>query len=232
MGVRAMNRIMRPSAWERETLMGLPLLSRLELDTLSAMLEIATVRTIGPRQILFREGDVADTLYCVLSGYVRSFHLSPLGREVDLLVHEPGDLIGASACLHGHSYCASAQATDNVKIVQFNLQRVRELATRKPDLALALAAGLSGQFAGSLSTLADDRLHTAPQRVAHYLKKQCPQGSRNVSFRLPYQKNLLAGKLGLAPEALSRAFSHLKHYGVSVRGRLVQVNDPEVLQSV
>lgn len=227
-----MNRMMRPSAWDRETLMNLPLLSAVDRDTLAAMLEIATVRTIAPRQMLFREGELADTLYCVLSGYVRTFHLSSHGREVDLLVHEPGDLVGASACMHGDTYCASAQATDSVKIVQFNLSRVRELAARRPDLALALAAGLSGQFAGSLSTLADDRLHTAPQRVARYLKKQCPQGSHNVSFRLPYQKNLLAGKLGLAPEALSRAFSHLKDYGVSVRGRLVQVNDPEALQSV
>jgi CRP-like cAMP-binding protein len=227
-----MNRMMRPSAWERETLMNLTLLAALERETLAAMLEIATVRTIGSRQMLFREGDPADTMYCVLSGYVRTFHLAPQGREVDLLVHEPGDLVGASACMHGDAYCASAQATDSVKIVQFNLARVRELAARKSDLALALASGLSGQFAGSLSTLADDRLHTAPQRVALYLKKQCPQGAHNVSFRLPYQKNLLAGKLGLAPEALSRAFSHLKHYGVNVRGRLVQVSDPEALQSV
>lgn len=227
-----MNRMMRPNAWERETLICLPLLARLELDTLSAMLEIASVRTIGPRQTLFREGETAEALYCILSGYVRTFHLSQQGREVDLLVHEPGDLIGASVCLHGQTYCTSAQATDSVKIAQFNLQRVRELAATRPDLALALADVLSSQFAGSLSTIADDRLHTAPQRVARYLKKQCPTGAHNFSFRLPYQKNLLAGQLGLAPEALSRAFSHLRRHGVSVRGRLVQVSDPEALQSV
>lgn len=227
--MRAMNRLMRATAWDRETLMRLPLLSALELETASAMLKLVTIRTIGPRQVLFREGDVAEALYCVLSGYVRTFHRPLRGREVDLLVHEPGELVGASACLHGQVYCASAQATDSVRVAQFDLRRVRELAGQKPDLALALAAVLSRQFAGSLSTLADDRLHTAPQRVAHYLQKQCPEGSRNVSFRLPYQKNLLAGKLGLAPEALSRAFAHLKQHGVIVHGRLVQVNDPDRL---
>ncbi len=227
-----MNRMTRPSAWERETLGCLPLLAALDLDTLAAMLEFATVRSAGPRQMLFREGESAETLFCVLSGYVRTYHLSPQGREVDLLIHEPGDVIGSSVCLDRQTYCANAQATESVKVAQFNLQRVRELAARKPDLGLALASCLSAQFASSLSMLADDRLHTAPQRVAHYLKKQCPQGARNVSFRLPYQKNLLAGQLGLAPEALSRAFSYLRRHGVSVRGRLVQVNDPEVLQSI
>ena len=37
----------------------------------------------------------------------------------------------------------------------------------------------------------------------------------------------------IAPNcALSRAFSQLRRHGVSVRGRLVQVNDAEELQSV
>ena len=34
---------------------------------------------------------------------------------------------------------------------------------------------------------------------------------------------VLAGKLGLAPEALSRAFSSLKPAGVTVRGRIVRL---------
>jgi len=49
---------------------------------------------------------------------------------------------------------------------------------------------------------------------------------------LPFQKSLLAGKLGLAPEALSRAFSALKKAGVTVRGRIVQVNDVAALKQI
>ena len=70
------------------------------------------------------------------------------------------------------------------------------------------------------------------QRVARYLLSHCAPDGRAVSFRLPYQKSLLAGKLGLAPEALSRAFSLLRNHGVNVRGRLVQITDPEALRRI
>ena len=111
-------------------------------------------------------------------------------------------------------------------------KRVREIASRRTDLCTALANALSAQLSRVFASLADDRLHTAPQRVARYLLSHCAPDGRAVSFRLPYQKSLLAGKLGLAPEALSRAFSLLRNHGVNVRGRLVQITDPEALRRV
>ncbi len=51
-----------------------------------------------------------------------------------------------------------------------------------------------------------------------------------ASFALvEYLESVLAGKLGLAPEALSRAFSTLKSCGVSVRGRVIHIKDPAAL---
>jgi CRP/FNR family transcriptional regulator, dissimilatory nitrate respiration regulator len=51
-------------------------------------------------------------------------------------------------------------------------------------------------------------------------------------MRLPFQKSLLAGKLGLAPEALSRAFSTLRDNGVIVRGRLIHVENTGALENI
>jgi CRP-like cAMP-binding protein len=83
-----------------------------------------------------------------------------------------------------------------------------------------------------MDCVANDRLQTAPQRVANYLITSGPHGATSYSMRLPFQKSLLAGKLGLAPEALSRAFSTLRDAGVTVRGRVVQVNDISALRQI
>ena len=45
-------------------------------------------------------------------------------------------------------------------------------------------------------------------------------------------KTTLAGKLGLAPEALSRAFSSLRRAGVTVRGRVIQISDVSALKQI
>ena len=227
-----MNRLMKPGARERETLLNSGLLSVLGVESVAAMMEIAAIGNLPARQILFREGEPADMLHCVLSGYVRAYKLDPDGREADVELYGPGDLIGASVVLDGGRYSATAQAAEPALIARFDLKRVRDIANRRADLAVALAAALSSQLGKAFASLADDRLHTAPQRVARYLLGHCPVEGKAVSFRLPYQKSLLAGKLGLAPEALSRAFSLLRRHGVSVRGRLVHVGDPEALRRI
>ena len=225
-----MNRLMKPGARERETLLNSGLLSALGVESVAAMMEIAVIGNLPVRQMLFREGEPADMLHSVLSGYVRAYKLDPDGREADVELYGPGDLIGASVVLEGGRYAATAQAAEPALIARFDLKRVRDIASRRPDLAIALATALSGQLSKVFASLANDRLHTAPQRVARYLLGHCPPDGKVVSFRLPYQKSLLAGKLGLAPEALSRAFSMLRGHGVTVRGRLVHIGDPEALR--
>jgi len=42
---------------------------------------------------------------------------------------------------------------------------------------------------------------------------------------LPYDKVLIAARLGLKPESLSRAFAKLRSFGVSVHAEHVTVND-------
>lgn len=227
-----MNRLMKPGARERETLLHSGLLSALGVESVAAMMEIAVIGSLPVRQMLFREGEPADMLHSVLSGYVRAYKLDPDGREADVELYGPGDLIGASVVLDGGRYAATAQAAEPALIARFDLKRVRDIANRRPDLAVALATALSGQLTKVFASLSNDRLHTAPQRVARYLLGHCPPDSKAVSFRLPYQKSLLAGKLGLAPEALSRAFSLLRSHGVSVRGRLVHIGDPEALRRI
>ena len=227
-----MNRLMKPGARERETLLSSGLLAALGVESVAAMMEIAVIGNLPARQILFREGEPADLLHCVLSGYVRVYKLDPDGREADVELYGPGDLIGASVVLDGGRYGATAQAAEPALIARFDLKRVRDIANRRPDLAVALTNALSVQLAKAYASLANDRLHTAPQRVARYLLAHCTVEGKPASFRLPYQKSLLAGKLGLAPEALSRAFSMLRSYGVNVRGRLVHIGDPEALRRI
>ncbi|MGD9477499.1 Crp/Fnr family transcriptional regulator [Shinella sp. G-2] len=227
-----MNRLMKPGARERETLLNSGLLSVLGVESVAAMMEVAVIGNLPARQMLFREGEPADMLHCVLSGYIRAYKLDPDGREADVELYGPGDLVGASVVLDGGRYSATAQAAEPALIARFDLKRVRDIANRRADLAVALATALSTQLGKAFASLADDRLHTAPQRVARYLLGHCAVDGKAVSFRLPYQKSLLAGKLGLAPEALSRAFSLLRGHGVSVRGRLVHISDPEALRRI
>ncbi|KQO75569.1 Crp/Fnr family transcriptional regulator [Rhizobium sp. Leaf262] len=194
------------------------------------LMEASTITTASARTVLFRESDQAEHFYCVLNGYVRLYRLNKDCREADVRICGPGDTFNDCLIFGADRYHYHAQATENCTFARFELSRLRSMIEDDPKIAKTLMQCLSRSLVTTLDCVANDRLQTAPQRVANYLVMQCPSDAASYSLRLPFQKSVLAGKLGLAPEALSRAFSSLRDAGVIVCGRVIKVNDVAALK--
>jgi CRP-like cAMP-binding protein len=134
----------------------------------------------------------------------------------------------------GDRHTFNAQAAEPVTLARFDYAKVRQIMREEPEFTFALMSIMAHHLDDARSNVANDRLRTAPQRVANYLLELSDANGNGApaSFRLPFQKSLLAGKLGLAPEALSRAFSLLKNSGVSIRGRVIHISDAEALRKI
>ena len=63
------------------------------------------------------------------------------------------------------------------------------------------------------------------QRLAEFLASRAPVDSGGCVIMLPYHKVLIAARLGLNPESLSRAFAELRSVGVTVYASQVAVSD-------
>lgn len=227
-----MNKSLKVNSRDKALLVRTPFMSALSNEALLKMLNAATISSLPARHVVFREGTPADHFYCVLGGYVRLYRLNREGREADIRVCGPGDTFAECQIFGDDTYRFNAQTAENTTFARFDTRTVRTLAEQEPDIAKAIMACLSQHLLTTMDCVANDRLHTAQQRVAEYLLKNCPVSGGPASLRLPFQKNLLAGMLGLAPEALSRAFSSLRRIGVTVRGRVVQIGDVRALRDI
>ncbi|WP_162894796.1 Crp/Fnr family transcriptional regulator [Rhizobium terrae] len=227
-----MNSNLKLSSRDRAVLMKTPFLSGLSGNSLVRMLATMSVTSLPTRKSIFREGEDADAFYCVLNGYVRLYRLNREGREADIRICAPGDTFAECLLYGGNKYRYHAQTAETATVARFELQAVREMAEQEKDIAKAVMTSLSRHLLTTMECVANDRLHTAPQRVANYILTRCPVDGGPAAIRLPFQKSLLAGMLGLAPEALSRAFSTLRKTGVTVRGRVIQVGDVQALREV
>jgi CRP-like cAMP-binding protein len=227
-----MNKSLKVNSRDKALLVRTPFMTALSNEALLKMLNAATISSLPARHVVFREGMPADHFYCVLGGYVRLYRLNRDGREADIRVCGPGDTFAECQIFGDDTYRFNAQTAENTTFARFDIRTVQTLAEQEPGIAKAIMACLSQHLLTTMDCVANDRLHTAQQRVAEYLLKNCPVSGGPASLRLPYQKNLLAGMLGLAPEALSRAFSSLRRIGVTVRGRVVQIGDVKALRDV
>ncbi|WP_420839834.1 Crp/Fnr family transcriptional regulator [Allorhizobium sonneratiae] len=227
-----MNKTLTLNNRDRTSLAMVPLMTDLSPASLAQMLELSSVLHYETRDILFQESDKAEFFYCVLSGFVRLYRLNKDGREADIRVCGAGETFGECLVALGGDYPYNAQVAESAIVVRFDIERVRMLSQLNTDVARAIIRSLSGNLVSTMTMVANDRLQTATQRVAHYLLSQCQDKGPAAAIRLPFQKSLLAGKLGLAPEALSRAFSALRPLGVNVRGRRIDISDVKALSEV
>jgi hypothetical protein len=69
------------------------------------------------------------------------------------------------------------------------------------------------------------KAQTGFQRVAEFLASLCPEGAGSHM-----NKTLIAGRLGLQPEYLSRVFAKLRRLGVNVHASHVVVTDVSKLK--
>jgi CRP/FNR family transcriptional regulator, dissimilatory nitrate respiration regulator len=226
------NKTVKLSNKDRNILVRAPFIGAGDDASALKLLEAAAIVTFDPRHILFRENDAAEHLYCVLNGFVRIYRLNKDGREADIRICGPGDTFNECLIFGSDRYRYNAQTAESTTLARFELPRIRNMIEQEPGVAKAVMQCLSNSLLNAMDCVANDRLQTAPQRVANYLITSGPHGATSYSLRLPFQKSLLAGKLGLAPEALSRAFSTLRQAGVTVRGRVVQVNDIGALRQI
>lgn len=227
-----MNRTMKLSARDREVALKSALLVDLEPRLQRRVLDCASVISCRARELIIPVDTTPRYCFAVLSGHVRFYKIDSKGREADIAVYGPGDVFGECALFLEGCYPFQVQAAEATTLAAFDLQAIRTIMKEEPALMVAISRVLARHSLDARLNVANDRLHTAPQRVAKYLLELWrSQGGPGNAFKLPFQKSLLAGQLGLAPEALSRAFAMLKKTGVSIRGRMVQITDADALEN-
>lgn len=224
-------KVLKLNVREKEILLRSHFLNELAPATATRIIEQVSVASHESRDSIFKQGEKADYFYTVLTGFVRVFRLSKEGREADIGIYGQGETFAEGVMFNGGTHRFCAQAAEPVTLARYDVEKIRQFAAQDPAIGIALMASLSRNLDQALECVADDRLHTAPQRVANFILQNCPANASSARFRLPFQKSLLAGKLGLAPEALSRAFSALKSAGVSVHGRVIEIGDVNALKN-
>ncbi|MEI8395923.1 MAG: cyclic nucleotide-binding domain-containing protein [Rhodospirillaceae bacterium] len=201
----------------------LPLFLEISPDQLPGLMETALIQNVPPNTQLFFQGDRPDFLHVLIEGQVELFAISADGRESVIEVLSPVDNFLLAAVLLDTPYLMGARVLESARILMLPAKCLRQEISRCPKLAIAMLASMAGQFRTMVKQLKDIKLRSGTQRLAAYLLRlNRIKGDRII---LPISKKILAGRLNMSPENLSRAFATLRDYGVSVQGHSVTFSD-------
>lgn len=208
------------------TLRAVPAFEQLDDDLLDQLDGISEVFTAHQGEVLCRQGTLPTVLYVVLEGHVALSSTTPAGSTAVIEVLSAGRDFGPASVMAALPYMQSAHVVQRARLLAIEARPLRTLIEREPELSLALLRSLSGEFRALVRQVRDLKVRTTAQRLACYLLALVPDPRANeAGFRLPFEKGLLAARLGCRQENLSRAFAALRRFGVETRGAHVMLRD-------
>jgi len=180
-------------------------------DWLTPTLSAAGIeRTLKAGQTLFRRGQRTAGFYEVISGSVRLVRVDRAGREAVLHVAAAGETL-AEASLFAPAYHCDAIAMTAAMVRLYPKALVLAEFERNREAAQAFMAMLARQVVNLRTRLEQRNIHSARDRIWHYLALNAGADGRTV--KLTGTLKNLAVELGLTHEALYRTLAEMAAAG-------------------
>lgn len=196
------------------------------------LLEGALVQSFETGQTIFLQDEPPDAMLIVLDGWVKLYRVSASGTEAVVSVMTRGRSFGEAAALRGQPYPASAEAITPAKVLRLDGVRVRHLLQTDPVLATSMLAAVFVHLQQLVGQIEELKARSGVQRVAEFLVSLSAGTDGECSVALPYNKALIAGRLGMKPETLSRAFAKLRDHGVRIDAAVAHIEDVDRLRDL
>ena len=198
---------------------------------LGQLLKDARVHDHPADMLLFVQGDDAAACYIVLEGWVKLFRSTVGGDEAVIGVLTAHQSFAEAPALVGGIFPVSAQAVTPVRVIRIPADSLRRTMLAEPEICMAMLASTLRHLRLLVAEIEHLKAQTGAQRVAEFLVSlaACESGAAWVA--LPYDKTLIAGRLGIKPESLSRAFQKLRDHGVRVEHAHVSIADIDRLRA-
>ena len=209
-------------------------LSRDNLDRLDTL--VATRRTVGRGDTLFRAGDEFQSLYAVRTGFFKTCVSSEDGRDQVTGFQMAGELLGLDGISTDNHTC-DAVALEDSQVCVIPYHQLESLSREFNELQHQFHKIMSREIVrdhGVMLLLGSMR---AEERLAAFLlnltQRLKARGFSASALILRMTREEIGSYLGLKLETVSRTFSKFQDEGIlEVKQRQIQIIDQDKLQGL
>jgi CRP/FNR family transcriptional regulator, dissimilatory nitrate respiration regulator len=172
------------------------------------------------------QGSCLPGLYAIAYGQVKLAFRGE-GEERVTRIAGPVETFGLAAAILGRPAPYEAVAIDDSLLVMVPSAAVLQMVDNDPRFARAVIVDLAERTMTLLAEVEAGALHGGVQRLAGYLHALTGNGeNKTCTVRLPTTKTVIASRLGIKKETLSRLLRDLVHRGlIAVEQREIAVLD-------
>lgn len=214
-----------------QILKSLPLFKNLPDTIIRNLADGAAAQKYNKGKVLFIHGEAARSYYLLRSGWIKLFRETLDGTQAVIDILHAGSIFGDSALFDQDTYPYSAEVVEAAEIIALPLGQLKQAIETDHGLALAMLRATAEKRQQQDSEIEHRSVQSAPQRIGCFILRLVHKDSSGpVTVHLPYDKTLVAARLGMQPETFSRALSKLRHEtGIHVRGASIEIKSIDQL---
>jgi CRP-like cAMP-binding protein len=185
-------------------------------------------------EVLFEQQQSAREIFLLESGQIKLALVSPEGHEKVIDLISPGSSFAEAIMFSGHhTYPVTATAIVASRVWSIDAGYYAGILHQSTDACFAVMAQMSRRLHWQVAELDRLTLHNAASRVVRYLLDQVPSTHLVTSeFLLDTPKHVIASRLSITPETLSRTFAKLSREGyLDITDNTVRLHDIEKLRA-
>ncbi len=215
----------------RSCIARVPIFNHLATEQMDEIMDTVRVGRYAKGEVLYRAGELADSLYILSSGKVKIYRLSESGKEQIVRILTAGDFTGELALFKVSAHEAYAEALEDTEVCMIVRSELQDFLIKYPSISIAILAEFSHRLETSEKQTTRVSIETVETRLAFYLA-ECIDGEQQSSvIELPMSRKDLASYLGTTAETLSRNLTKLEENGYirQLPGRKIEILDLEGL---
>ncbi|MDQ8182294.1 Crp/Fnr family transcriptional regulator [Pelagicoccus sp. SDUM812005] len=206
------------------------LFKRLDSPSLGRLAQLCRIVKLPKNGTLFHEGEIAQGFYIVHTGTISLSRISIEGKEQVISLFRTHDCFAEATLSTLETYPATASALEPTQVILVSKKSFRSFIAERPDLAMSMLASMSLHLKHLVQMIEDLKFKQIECRLANWLLRQLESESDIIN--LPFSKKVLASRLGVTSETLSRAFARFRNEGlITVNARDILIEDRDGLSA-
>lgn len=199
--------------------------SALSTEKTEHLLRVANLFEYPKGKTLYLAGEKASSIYVILSGWIKLYRETLDGNQAIVDVLSKGHIFGEGALFNENCYTCSAEVAEHAEVATVPLSFFAEEIETNTKFSNAILKIMAKENCEKTKELEHHSIQTAPQRIGCFLLRLTDVTQTGpVQLNLPYDKSLLAMRLGMQPETFSRSLNKLKEEtGITIKGSTVEM---------
>lgn len=201
--------------------------SALDDAVLAHFAEYAQERSEKKGAVLFAPDSANDRFFIITQGWVKLFRETLGGDEAVMDILAAACVFGEIGMSGSENMPYGAQVIEDATLISLPRFLLAEEFRRNNIFAFAVLQSMTSQKLSRDMEIEHRTVQTAPQRIGCFLLKLCGEKTSGpVTLHLPYDKTVIASRLGMQPETFSRALNRLRDdAGLRIKGASIEVTD-------